>query len=335
MKITYYLGAGASYNSMPLVNTFLSRFKKFTTITTNITALNQSTMVADIKQFELEVAGHYSFDTFFKKLFHTGRTNEILMYKQILALYFLCEQFYDIYDRKLVEYRSKFDNTPTKQSIDVRYDALIASLLLPIEGLKFMADVSIVTWNYDLCLVNSIANFYGDPAFGMYFEGMKKSNSCSFDQLSVMNMNGSIYTNRIKNTGQLDYEKIKEFITLMSQSYGQNFGELYEASELISFAWEQKNSNLVDQVIERIKESDYIVVIGYTFPIYNRLIDSRIFTTDSLKHKKVVIQDPLASKILENFKFNFKLSEDEIEVYRIELMPVEDCSMFHIPSSLY
>ena len=68
--ITYIFGAGASCQSMPLVSNFKDRFDVFEEhLQISSSSLNPN-LIIDIKDFKKEISSHFSFDTYFKKLFH-------------------------------------------------------------------------------------------------------------------------------------------------------------------------------------------------------------------------------------------------------------------------
>ena len=70
------------------------------------------------------------------------------------------------------------------------------------------------------------------------------------------------------------------------------------ATPTLSFAWENEGSNysVVQDSIEAVKDCEVLVVIGYSFPFFNREIDRQIFK-GMLKLKKIYIQDPAPQRI--------------------------------------
>lgn len=203
-SLTYILGAGASFQSIPLVNTFAGRFSQF------IQALGgynnmyiryypnklQLDKIQDeckilLKQFE----DHQSFDTFFKKLFHTQDIQNIKLYKKILNLYFIWEHQTPGNNIKSSAEDDAFNKLA---NVDKRYDALIAGLLQPMPGeKKLFCKTNFITWNYDLNLLSSIKNyFYPDATYKELFENVVRKNAVweINDQVSILNMNGYFYS---------------------------------------------------------------------------------------------------------------------------------------------
>ena len=128
-QITYILGAGASYWSMPLVKSFVERFKMFQHFLSFENETEDGRRLIDACQiFISEVGNHLSFDTFFKKLFHQGKEDLILQYKKVLLLFFIYEHLVDL-KATLRPVASEGQTI----NLDPRYDALIAGLLKPKE----------------------------------------------------------------------------------------------------------------------------------------------------------------------------------------------------------
>jgi hypothetical protein len=157
-EITYILGAGASFYSMPLVNSFVERFQYFQEAF--LKRLNSNYQVnrlnEDCSNFISEVENHLSFDTFFKKLFHQDRQELILLNKKILLLYFIYEHLVDLNPSNG---KHSLKSLGKDKNVDPRYDALIAGLMLPVKDEnKFFVKLNVITWNYDLSLFVAIRN---------------------------------------------------------------------------------------------------------------------------------------------------------------------------------
>ncbi|MBL0146507.1 MAG: hypothetical protein IPP48_12960 [Chitinophagaceae bacterium] len=182
-------------------------------------------------------------------------------------------------------------------NIDKRYDALIAGLLQPTEGkAKTYCKVNFITWNYDLNLFCSLKNYFNPSN---YFEEFKRDITVGEnhwnidDQINVINMNGFFYStffDKIKNL--LDNEYL--FHDIFDKTHLKNKYQI--DSEKIKFAWENKfigqTNSVISAAIDVIRKSKTIVVIGYTFPLYNRLVDLDYFNESTLYGKTLVIQDP-------------------------------------------
>src|SRR6187399_1112525 len=94
-EVTYIFGAGASCQSMPLVNGFSKRFEIFNRALKNAGINDDSRLMNDCIVFLEQVKKHLSFDTFFKKMFHQNEESDIMKYKKILLLFFIFEHIVD------------------------------------------------------------------------------------------------------------------------------------------------------------------------------------------------------------------------------------------------
>ena len=98
-ELTYILGAGASYQSIPVVKTFNKRFLEFIdslkTNNGNVWPPEYRPKMANaidyLTELSKEFSSHQSFDTYFKKLFHFGKHDKINLGKRLLNLYFMWE----------------------------------------------------------------------------------------------------------------------------------------------------------------------------------------------------------------------------------------------------
>jgi N utilization substance protein B len=96
-------------------------------------------------------------------------------------------------------------------------------------------------------------------------------------------------------------------------------------SHLITFAWEKESEakSYLKQTIEAIKEvcndTEYLVVIGYSFPFYNREIDKLIFETITPTLKKIYFQDPYNDGSFLIDRYNLQREPTEYETKRMEM----------------
>lgn len=337
-ELTYILGAGASFQSIPIVKTFGERFKFF--ITSQIGFLRDRSSSIEKVGFEqvfnegillsTEFNSHQSFDTFFKKLFHTNEKNRILLAKKLLNLYFIWEHCITSLSPPTSD-----KNAFIKQSlIDKRYDALIAGILKPINGSnEVFCKTNFITWNYDFNLLASIKNyFYPDYTFQDFINVIKTDDENVFNvnnQISIINMNGYHYSkfyDEIKKLNEFDSKQV--FRSKVNNNYLLN-GTIDKDSELIKFAWEG-DQTVGDIASEKINSSYSVIVIGYTFPLYNRLIDLKYFNQRTVSNCFLYIQDPDSDVLLQNIKDGFN-----IDLSNYHLKTIKNCDSFFVPSNIY
>ena len=348
-ELTYILGAGASYQSIPVVKSFSNRFSTFLLFLHNFYSEsndfnNGRGRIQYLKDYHeigealyRDFLNHQSFDTYFKKLFHTKQEDQIQLAKKFLHLYFIWEHSLQMESKPQLFNETIF----WKQSqIDRRYDAMIAGLLKPIMGKsEVFCRTNFISWNYDLNLISSIKNFFSPiETFGEFFKEITIQNNVwkIGDQITIMN--GFFYSKHY------DSQKI-----ITDNIYKDIFGKkligtdyltssfIDNDSETIRFAWESENS-ISELAKETIKKSDEIVVIGYTFPLYNRLIDHDYFNGILLGGKTIYFQDPQSEKLKESIKTDFDIRinmENSTDNNHTSIKAIENCDSFFIPSGIF
>jgi len=301
-RITYYLGAGASANALPLVKIFkdkrfedfinkgmewFDRKNEFWQEKSNLFEYGegvypQQSLTAAGDNFKrmaeaaLEgIRTHVSPDTFAKKLYLSKRTEEYEEFKFVLDLYFAFEEIYN-------------------QKIDERWDTFYASFLdinehndvqLPL-GLNF------ISWNYDRQIELSLKRFYS--GLDVEFNELKLNGACN----SFSNFNhDNIVTSTIPN----DSDNFPRSFVDLNKSFLIKFPNRFYSS--LKFAWDDEKIEMINQANNMIHNSDIIVIIGYSFPFYNRKVDSMIFNIAQSKYKsKKIYFQSADDEIIEKFE---------------------------------
>ena len=78
-----------------------------------------------------------------------------------------------------------------------------------------------------------------------------------------------------------------------------------------------------------VEGTEYLVIIGYSFPFFNRHIDKQLLTTISPTLKKIYYQEPntdISEDDLIN-KFDLQVSKEQIKMVRNQ-------NQYHIPHEL-
>lgn len=284
-----------------------------------------------------EFSSHQSFDTYFKKLFHLGE-DKINLKKRLLNLYFLWEHSSTSIKFNLTQDDPDYHTAFIKKSLfDKRYDALIAGLLKPISGKpEVLCKVNFITWNYDLNLLISIKNFFYPTI--TYQEFLRKIEQNKFqwiidDKITITNVNGYFYTSNFNGISDLSNINVDNMISeKISYGYYSNINPDEDANK-IRFAWElnQKDEKeLKERLMSIVEASENLVIIGYTFPVYNRFIDFGYLQQADLIKKNIVIQDPNSDSLEQNL----------LDIYRInkkktKIQLVTNCNSFYLPSSIF
>lgn len=304
-KIAYLLGAGASYPTLPLVKQIPERlnyiaerlkeekfllsdtdtFKNLKGVKEKSKRQYQMIVVKKLKWLADVALRHASIDTYAKKLYLRGDTQLLKDLKIALSVYFVLEQSYQV-------------------NAHSRYDAFLASILKSTKGIP--EEISIITWNYDYQFELAFSEYIGSPdietskrVLGVSHKYGMEDNP-SRGQLFKLNGTTGFYN---QNNFHHYYfaNRIAKFNTDIINMVVENFAlaSIFDnATPTLSFAWENEGSNysVVQDSIEAVKDCEVLVVIGYSFPFFNREIDRQIFK-GMLKLKKIYIQDPAPQRI--------------------------------------
>ena len=341
-NITYYIGAGASFGKRDDVNNFIileglpivseipSRMKEFRE-TLNKMEIDETTfylfnninysgndiktmkvqMLKDWNQLYYDIIKHATIDTYAKKLFLTKQKHAYNKLKNLLCAYLLWEQLMN--------------------KCDQRYDTFLANILSDV--LRLPNNINVISWNYDSQFEIAYRAYSNKGSFSIF----DKNGKTDLDMLGpggyVFKVNGSA---TYSDTSFLDDIKSNESLSIIMQillyysSVEADTSQLgFHYSPHISFAWEKnnKNENMMLAMSRKIEDTDVLVVIGYSFPFFNREVDREIFKHMPKLHK-IYIQD-----------INPKVVESSIRAVleptdRIDIECIYDCSNFYLPREM-
>ncbi len=210
------------------------------------------------------------------------------------------------------------------------------------------------------------------PNFESYY---KKSVALNFDKFALIKLNGTAVWEDVPNTpndfpitifdkqsaidvqinlSETEYNFIKQ-LGVYVDNYRNAFWDFphlkkLHPTHLLQFAWEHevneipKYSGISDNLEDAIRiaeQTEILVVIGYSFPIFNRDIDKQLFDAmfkidrSKRKLKKVYIQDLYPQKIESTMKNAFMIFQsympDETE---IKFQHEDNLNQFVIPYEL-
>lgn len=305
-KVTYLLGAGASANALPLIkktdklpslaDAILELSKKVESEVYRGT-FTQSALkdyANDLKWLGENSKRYVTPDTFAKYLYLTNKT-DFKRLKNTLSLYFTLEQLHN-------------------QKTEERVLPFITSVLqYPV---VFPSNIKILSWNYDIQFQLASDTFDKEQfnySGGVtshhstminYFKpiGRDQYSETDISNMSFIQLNGVAGYMKYESNGFIDrigfnktHSEIGDWIV--------DFNKKKETSNsMLKFAWEShwgdgETTNFDDVVNvskQVIKDSHILVVIGYSFPFFNRKIDKAIFDEllRSENFTKVYFQDP-------------------------------------------
>lgn len=203
-----------------------------------------------------------------------------------------------------------------KKKFDKRYLIFLTTIL---QQNKFPDNIKILTWNYDFQM--ELASYFFEKEhfklkdsgyefvkpFLQYYPsqgGLNKMNDIESPKLNyqLIHLNGIagfiIRRGIVSNYFKDEFSKKDKFI--------EDISTYQEQSEhLLTFAWEESTvtnkllNSRIDYAKELVKNTTYLIIIGYSFPFFNREIDKSIFNVllkndgyGNVNLKKIYFQDP-------------------------------------------
>lgn len=341
-KIVYLFGAGASFGKrdendsdeilegLPIVSEFPKQIDKLIQrIKTEDTEANSQhklnpekklNLIAELKWLKESCENHQTVDTYAKKLYVTGKTVEYKKLKVAISAFLTLAQLF---------------NKP-----DSRYDAFFANILG--SSVNYLPkDVSILSWNYDCQFEKSFSNYFGNSSLNRIWEHLnikgKTTNirTNNNDGFSITKINGTALT---FEESMLESQFLDPFFGRQGMSeisyISTAFIESLTSSNVrnaLSFAWESSDSDFKNIIQSVVQDTEVLVVIGYSFPYFNREID-RLIIRNMINLKKVYIQDPNCSEVKESFEAT--LSDSQVVDDKIKYVLKKGISQFLIPNEM-
>ncbi len=296
-NITYLLGAGASAQALPIVrksedNSGMS--SAFISLQSQLHSLQYNPQYSDyMNQFSQNLTwlakGTDDFgtpDTYAKFLFLSDPSSLVRL-KNTLSAYFMIEQLI----------LGKFDRR-----------ALIFLTTIVQQRLIFPTNIKILSWNYDFQLQLAAEKFREErfnpgsvsvhsPGLMYYYPGLGKNDYPASDETSLIQLNGiagSYYNagfHQLQNVFERKGERAIDNLLSMLKN------DIFDKGNLLSFAWESNEitSKRGDYIKKIAEATNILVVVGYSFPFFNREVDKEIFANlkSGGRLKKIYYQDPV------------------------------------------
>lgn len=351
-NVTYYLGAGASANALPVVGKeFNKRFRCFCEMVAEACS-NKSLISVYIflQQVMSEFEYFYSPDTYARKLFFTKKL-DYEAYKQLLSAYLIFEQFGFL----------PVDNSPTglsteliqkvikcfpnnRPTLDPRYDVVFAALL-DEKTKKLPSNLRVISWNYDVQIEKSYSNFsqadaiHAFSALDVFPNPSGFRHRVTYTNAQMVKVNGIAGLQYVSTDHSINFPKTLEkydFMNMMTDLLNKLHLSITHHKEankfecMLHFAWENDTEVTLSRkrATKLIETTDILVVIGYSFPLYNRRIDKEILTYLS-PEAYVYIQ--VAHDKYDGVENRFKQCLSAKSPF---ISPVEDLDQFYVPDEL-
>ncbi len=349
-KITYLLGAGASYNSVPIweqqgitMNQIASEILSKIDPSNNTSLTNEHGLLKDetlieffrkMQEFSNKAIEFGSIDIYAKRLSLLNRHLELNDLKFCLSIYF------DLWELFFFKNYKIGNSDFTFSQIDKRYYSLLSILLERNSDIspKIPSNVKFCTWNYDLQLELAFSSFLDIPTNNLESLNKKISFSEQFNQLNsseneiennVYHFNGhrGVFTSEKKAYENIDgsYKSdMWKYLKRLKSNFEQ-FRDINYTS-CIKYSWEE-DQNQKDKWKNVFNDTDILIVIGYSFPAFNRRIDSELFRNLSANIYQIIYQDPNASINMIR-TLNRNISEDKIKI----INSIGELKNFYIPN---
>lgn len=353
-KFTYLIGAGASANRLPLISNFIEGLNyvynlflkqsppigEFFSLENNI---DLNLILVDMRWLIKETKAHATIDTFAKKLYLTEGINGQKYNKLKHLLQFVLTIWH--FKKETLSFIKK-EETENRFDVDPRYDAFFANIInKSLQGTgpnTLDGRISIISWNYDYQIEYSLCKFFTpDEVSNILFPSPKVdipgTTNVSFTKSSLNGTVGEKFDkdlcSDIEKAQNGNYEVQHTLIKKYFEKYKSAISTQNKESS-ISYAWEEKENAV--EMREKAKSilslTDYLIIIGYSFPNFNREIDKYIMS-DLNPKIKVIIQSPVETfeQTKDRFisRITLKKTEEISEILRVTKSSI-DINEFHI-----
>lgn len=303
-KFTYILGAGASANALPIVKSrkghpgMADAFEKLAKdLWENKLLSPKAKPVAEqiCNNLMWLAEGTRKFgtpDTFAKyvALLQPGSLSKL---KEALTCFFQIEQF-----------------------VNLKTDERVLIFLTTLMNRKiFPENVHILNWNYDMQIQIGASIFQEEevdyqnhvwskklPLIDYYPQYGPNLSPQIINNLSMVHLNGIAgYYLAKDNSTILNTKYTKSKLDDINQLLETIIALEFDCHNLLTFAWEaeiggKSVTSAIRHAKDMVKETEYLVIIGYSFPFFNRNMDKEIFNIinhQPSKLKKIYFQDPV------------------------------------------
>lgn len=307
-ELAYFLGAGASANCIPVVNEMEVDILRLGDLVTAKIKEHQiffkresesdpsrEDLLKKVREVLLRLSknckDHSSIDTYAKKLYLIGDTLKFNELKNDLSFYFTLVQILIPPDK--------------------RYDNFWASILQDVKDLP--PKVNIISWNYDFQVELTYKNITGRSTISDAAIRLKLScpnnvdtNNYLAKNFTFFKLNGSarISSGKYKHEYLVEFENDKSEREVLTELFVQFLKpqSTEKVRSHIKFAWENdERKYLLEQMIPMLNKIKVLVIIGYSFPFFNRKIDLELFS-QMISLERIYIQDKNPDNIKEILK---------------------------------
>ncbi len=327
-KITYIIGAGASAHAHQLARTPQEQNRyalRLIDFVTELEAKHPIGVFDNLKKVAKNCLEFGSPDTYAKYLYEREPTNDYYrLLKALISFYFETAEFSP--DRL---------NNPDARSIDSR---VLPFLTYIAKDNKLAENVKILSWNYDRQFEIAADKYR-----------LKAKSKDPFPGFSVWpNIGDGIDTKKLpfllhlNGVAGFKYEQ-NCFNAVDQIAHKDEWIFDFNVKEpLISYAWEDdenghhlfkaKRKSIAKEMVEG---TTILIVIGYSYPFFNRHTDNQLFNSMRKTLRKIYFQDFNSGEFLYN-QFNLKKSIDTGDPFLpvVEIVHINNLNNYFVPFEL-
>ncbi len=339
-KVVYLLGAGASFGTrengigspvvsgLPIVCEIEGELESMANLLVSL-PLNdkeleecKQRLIKDFQDLKEQCAG-YTIDSYAKKLWLQDDMQGFSRVELLLTIFFILEQIVHRPDARYWAFLSK-----------------VAPRDKASHALRLLEDIGILSWNYDNQIELAYRQFFGDnylyirERLGIYDVKDYEQKHLSQKYCKIIKLNGTAnFTQEEDWLSSCANNSIDETVLKMVL---KNYDKCIQENECygmlrLNFAWDNRWSEdmLTKKIPQLVHDAQTLIVIGYTFPDYNREIDRVIF--DNMPNlKSIYIQDVNPDRIRDNI--SAVIPEDKFA--EVKIIPRKVVEQFLLPPQL-
>jgi hypothetical protein len=339
-RVVYLLGAGASFGTrekgigspivsgLPIVCEIEGELESMAHLLASL-PLNdkeleecKQRLIKDFQDLKEQCAG-LTIDSYAKKLWLQNDMQGFSRVELLLTIFFILEQIVHRPDARYWAFLSKI--APRDKASD---------------ALSLLEDIGILSWNYDNQIELAYRQFFGDnysyirERLGIYDVKDYEQKHLSQKYCKIIKLNGTAnFTQeedwlRFSDKNTIDDVVLKKVLKRYDECIQQ--GTCYGMLRL-NFAWDDRWSEdlLINKIPQLVHDTQTLIVIGYTFPDYNREID-RIIFDNMLNLKSIYIQDINPDRI----QYNISAVIPEDKFAEVKIIPRKVVEQFLLPPQL-
>lgn len=345
-KITYLLGAGASAQALPLIkgvrsdNTEiektgigrglpveLSEFAneyKDEFVNNDDFQKNAFSKRKPLQEIAKDCIEFGTPDLYAKYLLETGDDDNYLQLKILISNYF-----------RLKEHSTVLDEAYRHGAFDKRALSFLTTIST---DKKLNENIKIISWNYDTQIeiaANKLRLKKANP-------NELISGFASWPNIPNPNYNGEYFLMHLNGIAGYNYDTAH-----LAQRTENHLRFDYDKEPLLSFAWENDDNiskktftqNRLKVACNLAEGTTILVVIGYSFPFFNREIDNIVINHMRKTLKKIYFQDPSLTGDFLYDQFNLPREDDDYFIggqnrFKIPIKHISNVDQYYVPYEL-